>query len=64
MNSCLLVNDVEIYKFEAEDSEINQVPLCLGNISKVFSDDNIRLDYMDIFIIFWLIMIVLMWIIF
>ena len=33
-NSYLLVNDTEIYKFKAKDSEIVVTPLCLGNISK------------------------------
>ena len=32
----LPVNGVEIYKFTAEDSEINATSLCLGNILKDF----------------------------
>ena len=36
VNSCLFVNSVEIYKFKAKDSEINEAPLCLGNVSKDF----------------------------
>ena len=36
-NSYLFVNGAEIYKFKAKDSEIVAPPLCLGNISKVFS---------------------------
>ena len=32
-NSYLFVNDTEIYKFQAKDSEIAATPLCLGNIS-------------------------------
>ena len=36
------VNDVEIIKFKAKDSEIVATPLCLGNISKDFSVDNIE----------------------
>ena len=31
-NSCLFANVTEIYKFKAKDSEINAIPLCLGNI--------------------------------
>ena len=41
-NSYLFVNDTEIHKFEAKDSQINAIPLCLGNISKHFSVDNIK----------------------
>ena len=41
-NSYLFVNGVEIYKFNAKDSEINTIPLCLGNISKEFSVDSMK----------------------
>ena len=41
-NSYLFVNGTEIYKFKAKDSEIVATPLCLGNISKDFSVDNMR----------------------
>ena len=41
-NSCLFVNGTEIYKFKAKDSEIVAAPLCLGNISKDWSIDNIK----------------------
>ena len=41
-NSYLLVNGTEIYKFKAKDSEIASTPLCLGNISKDFSVDNMK----------------------
>ena len=42
-DSYLFVNGTEIIKFEAKDAEIggNASPLCLGNISKHFSIDNI-----------------------
>ena len=40
-NSYLFVNGTEIHKFKAKDSEIVASPLCLGNISKDFSIDNI-----------------------
>ena len=38
------MNGVEIYKFEAKDSEIVASPLslCLGNISKDWSADNMK----------------------
>ena len=41
-NSYLLVNGTEIYKFKANDSEIVATPLCLENISKVWSIDNMK----------------------
>ena len=41
-NSYLFVNGTEIYKFKAKDSEIVATPLCLGNISKDWSTDNIK----------------------
>ena len=41
-NSYLFVNFVEIYKFKAKDSEIVSTPLCLGNISKDWSADNMK----------------------
>ena len=41
-NSYLLVNGTEIYKFKAKDSEIVTTPLCLGNISKEWSVDNMK----------------------
>ena len=40
--SYLFVNGTEIYKFKAKDSEIVASPLCLGNISKDWSTDNIK----------------------
>ena len=41
-NSYLFVNGTEIHKFKAKDSEIVATPLCLGNISKDFSVDNMK----------------------
>ena len=41
-NSYLFVNGTEIDKFKAKDSEIIVTPLCLGNISKDFTGDNIK----------------------
>ena len=38
----MLVNGKEIYKFTAKDFEINPNELCLGNISKDWSIDNIK----------------------
>ena len=41
-NSYLFVNGVEIIKFKAKDSNIITNPLCLGNISKDWSVDNMK----------------------
>ena len=40
--SYLFVNGTEIYRFKAKDSEIVASPLCLGNISKYWSTDNMK----------------------
>ena len=42
-NSYLFVNGTEIYEFKAKDSEILASSLCLGNISKDFSVDNMKI---------------------
>ena len=39
-NSYLFINGTEIIKFKAKDSEINTYEMCLGNISKDWSIDN------------------------
>ena len=61
-NSYLFVNGIEIYKFKAKDSEIVATPLCLGNISKAWSVDNMKkkLDLMVMFMILVLIITLLM----
>ena len=41
-NSYLFVNGTEITQFKAKDSEIVAIPLCLRNILKDFSVDNMR----------------------
>ena len=41
-NSYLFVNGTKIYKFKAKDSEIVAAALCLRNISKDWSIDNIK----------------------
>ena len=33
---------VSYYKFKAKDSEIKEYPLCLGNVSKDFTIDNMK----------------------
>ena len=46
-NSYLFVNGTEIHKFKAKDSEIVATPLCLGNISKDWSVDNMKKTGLD-----------------
>ena len=41
-NSYLFVNGKEIIRFKAKHSEIVPTPLCLGNITKEFSEDNTK----------------------
>ena len=41
-NSYLFVKGTEIYKFKAKDSEIVASPLCLRNIYKDWSTDNMK----------------------
>ena len=40
--SYLFVNGTEIYKFKSKGCEIVATPLCLGNISKDWSEDNMK----------------------
>ena len=42
-NSYLFVNGIEIIKFKAKDSETVATPLCVGNITKEFSEDNTKM---------------------
>ena len=42
VNSYLFANGTEIIKFKAKDSEILAYSLCLGNISKDWSQDNMK----------------------
>ena len=41
-NSYLFVNGKETIKFKAKDSEISTYSLCLGNIWKDWSQDNMK----------------------
>ena len=41
-NSYLFVNCTEVHKFKTKDSEIIASPICLGNISRDFSVDNMK----------------------
>ena len=44
-NSYLFVNDTKIHKCKGNDSEIVATPLCLENISKDWSVDNMKKKY-------------------
>ena len=41
-NSFLFVNNTKVYQFKAKNSEIKDYALCLGNISKDFTINNIK----------------------
>ena len=41
-NSFLFVNATKVYQFKAKNSEIKDYSLCLGNISKYFTIDNMK----------------------
>ena len=41
-NSYFFITDTEIYNFRANDSEVVVSPLCLANISKNWSTDNMK----------------------
>ena len=41
-NSFLFPNAKDIYQFKAKNSEIKPYPLCLGNISKNFTTNNMK----------------------
>ena len=61
----MFVNSKGIHKFKAKDSEIVATSLCLGNISKEWSIDNMKkLDLMVTFMILVLIMMLLQLMIF
>ena len=51
-NCYLFVNGTEIYKFKAKDSEIVPSPLCLRNISKDWSADNMKKKKKDLLVMF------------
>ena len=47
MNSYLFVNGAETYKFKAKNSKIKPTLLCLGNVSKDFSVDNVKNTWLN-----------------
>ena len=44
-NSYLFVNGTEIYKFKPKDSKTVAAPLCLGNISRDWSVDKMKKNW-------------------
>ena len=48
-NKYLFVNDVEIHKFKTKGSEINAIPLCLGNISKDVSVNDMKKTGLNVY---------------
>ena len=64
-NSYLFVNGTKIINFKRKDLGILPHPLCLGNISKEWSLDNMKKrDSIDMFVILVLIMMLLQLMIF
>ena len=61
INSYIFANGIEIYKYKASNFEINAAPLCLGNVLKYFSVDNMKKTglYDNTYMIFQVIMIVI-----
>ena len=57
------MNGTEIYKFKGKDSEIVATPLCLGNISKDWSINNIKKTgfngYVDMLVLIMILMILM-----
>ena len=49
-NSYLFVNGTEIIKFKAKESEIVASPLCLGNILKNWSTDNMTKTGFNVYV--------------
>ena len=57
-NSYLFVNGKEIIKFKAKDSEIVPYSLCLGNISKDWTNDNMKKQ--DLMVTFMILVLIIM----
>ena len=50
LDSYLLVNGTEIYKLKAKDFEVIATLLCLGNISKDWSIDNMKKTGFNVYV--------------
>ena len=49
-NSYLFVNGTETIKFKGKDSEIVAYSLCLGNIAKDWSEDNMKKTGLKVYV--------------
>ena len=59
-NNLLFANTTKIYQFKPKESEIKECTLCLGNISKDFTINNMKKqDYKELQNFFVLILILL-----
>ena len=58
-NSYLFVNGTEIYKFKAKDSNIVASPLCFGNISKDWSNDNMKKKKQGLLVMFMILVLII-----
>ena len=59
-NSYLFLNGKEIIKFKAKDSEIVATPLCSENISKDWTEDNMKNSELNGFMIIIIFMILVL----
>ena len=59
-NNYLFVNGTEIYKFKTKYSEIIVCPLCLGNISKDWSIDNMKKTGFNSYVMFMILVLIMM----
>ena len=58
---CQIVNDTEIIKFKAKDLEIIPYSLCLGNISKDWTNDNMKKKWLhDLMVTFMILVLIIM----
>ena len=57
-NSFLFVNDTKIYQLKTKDSEINNYTVCLGNISKDFTTNNLKKPGLKVFFLLILILLI------
>ena len=58
-NSYLFVNGTKIIKFKAKDSAIVASPLCLGNISKDWSTDNMKKKKQALLVMFMILVLII-----
>ena len=58
-NSYLFVNSTEIIKFKAKDLEISAYSLCLGNIPKDWTNDNMK-KKQDLMVVFMILVLIIM----